>query len=330
MKILKSHQKLHSHRMVTSRNKVITMIVSAAPLIHARTKNVDFRSNLLVVPSSFDSIDVQWVRKYITDSTRYFELANEYGRKVVCSNNNYIITGLSIRIGDLYRLCNKEPQYDRVDGNRVNYAFIGFALEKHTVTEPIDIPYSAYLEQFEKYMGLRWNDSINESASLLHTRVEYCNLDFPRAANVSNILNIAPKSHPVAIDSSLASIEAISAEAIMLAAKCDNFAFCSDLPNATSVVDSQFGIVTSANAKSINDSINRSQKSTNSSNITVASTASINKSPARSTYDLLQDLTVSSREKTIKKKTNKLPWAIIITIIVVSLIALLLLKRIIF
>ena len=316
--------------MATSRNEVIILIISAAPIIHARTKNVDFRSNLLVVPSHFDSSDVQWVRKYITDSTRYFELANEYGRKVVCSNKNYIITGLSIRIMDLYRLCKKEPQYDRVDGNRVNYAFIGFALDKHTVTEPIDIPYSAYLEQYEKYMDLRWYDSINDSASLLHTKVDYCDLDFPHASNVSNVLNVSEGSHPVAIDSSLVSLEAISAEAIMLAAKCNSFAFCSDLPNATSVVDSQFRIVTSVNAKNINDSIYRSIKDCNSPKITVSSSTSTNKSTSKSTYDLLQGLTTSSQEIAAKKNKYKTLGSIIIAIILVILFVLLLAKKLIF
>lgn len=306
------------------------MIISAAPIIHARTKNVDFRSNLLVVPTSFDSFDIQWVRKYITDSTRYFELVNELGRKVVCSNEKHIIVGLSIRIMDLYRLCNREPQYDRVDGNRVNYAFIGFALEKDTVTEPVDISYSNYLEQYEKYMDLRWNDSINSSASLLHTKVDFCGFDFPRAENISNVLNNPEKSIPIAINSDIASIEAISAEAIILAASCDNFAFCSDLPNATSVVDSKFNIVTSTNAKSINDSINRSQKSSNTSKVSGSSPASSNQKTSKSTFDLLQDLTVSSSEKSEKNKMNKSQLIKIITITVISLIVLLLFKKLIF
>ena len=93
----------------------------AAPIIHARTKDIDFRSGLLTIPEHFNNSDVQWARKYILDSTRYFELAGEDGRWTAFCNEDVVVTGVSIYIENLYKKCNRQPCYAQVDGKRRNY-----------------------------------------------------------------------------------------------------------------------------------------------------------------------------------------------------------------
>lgn len=237
------------------------MTISAAPIIHARTKDVDFRANLLVVPDDFSQQDVQWARKYIADSTRYFELAGNDGRRVVFSNDSFVVSGISIRIGDLYRMCGKQPQYDKVDGNRTNYAFIGLVFRRNQIKNPFDISHCEYLDIFEKYMDLRWSDS-NSPEALLHTKAAYEDITLPKAAQISNVLPMSAGAHPQVVDIKADTLESITAQATMLAAQQPHFAFCSDIPMANCVLEGNFTVVTSPNAKSINESLNKRRETT--------------------------------------------------------------------
>lgn len=163
----------------------------AAPIIHARTKDIDFRSGLLTIPEHFNNSDVQWARKYILDSTRYFELAGEDGRWTAFCNEDVVVTGVSIYIENLYKKCNRQPCYAQVDGKRRNYAFIGFVIQKSDITEAFDVPYSMLLEQYEKYMELRWDDSLDDTSdSLSATRVGYQSINFPTVESISNVLKL--------------------------------------------------------------------------------------------------------------------------------------------
>lgn len=230
------------------------MILSAAPIIHARTRDVDFRSNLLVVPEGFGSEQVRWARQYILASTRYFESAGECGRRVVFGNRDLVVTGLSIRIADLYEHCGKAPRYHQVDASkRVNYAFIGFVIPRTCIKEGFDVPESMLLEQFERYMELRWEDALSEPGTLDSTKVPYAQLDFPKAREVSSVLR--PGKIPHAIEEADHNLDSLCAQAALLAAKRPGFAFCSHIPNSKSAAESAFQVVTAKNADSINQGI---------------------------------------------------------------------------
>lgn len=234
----------------------------AAPIIHARTKDVDFRSGLLTIPEHFKDSDVQWARKYILDSTRYFELAGEDGRWVAFCNEDVVVTGVSIYIENLYKKCNMQPCYAQVDGRRKNYAFIGFVIQKSDITEAFDVPYSMLLEQYEKYMKLRWDDSLDDtSKSLSATRAEYQSVNFPTAENVSNVLKLYDRQKKTVLDLGVDSLESILAQLMLIMKDECNLSFCSDMPNATSVIESQFRIVTSGNAHGIISTIQKREES---------------------------------------------------------------------
>lgn len=234
----------------------------AAPIIHARTKDVDFRSGLLTIPEHFKSSDVQWARKYILDSTRYFELAGENGRWTAFCNENVVVTGVSIYIENLYKKCNRQPCYAQVDGRRKNYAFIGFVIQKSDITEAFDVPYSMLLEQYEKYMELRWEDSLDDTSnSLSATRAEYQSVNFPTAGDVSNALKLYDRQKKTVLDLGVDSLESILARLMLIMKDECNLSFCSDMPNATSVIESQFQIVTSKNAYGIINTIQKREES---------------------------------------------------------------------
>lgn len=231
----------------------------AAPIIHARTKNNDFPSQLLVVPNNFSPNDILWARKYITQSTRYFELAGREGRRLIFCNHSMLVSGISIRIGDLYYLCGKEPHFDKVDGNRVNYAFIGLVIPKTEITKAFDIPYSAFLDQYEKYMGLLWETPYNENG-ISATKSEYTHIEFPDAKSICDIPNLKQDNAKCILDTNYATLDSVCAKVTHIMKNKSKCGFCSDIPNANSVIESDFTIVTSANAQSIIDAIEREEK----------------------------------------------------------------------
>lgn len=224
------------------------MKLKVAPIIHARTREVDFRSELLVVPEDFDRQAIQWARTYITDSTRSFELSGADGRRVVFCNGQYIVNGLSIRISDLYRLCGKPAKYDKVNGTRINYGFIGFVLHKKDLQEPFDIPYSVFLEAYEIYMALRWEDSVDKQSSLRHTAAPYTIQEFPKAAKV---FNITEKKFKTVLSNRAATRESMAAGTLLRMRIREELAFCSDISGAKSARESGFHIVSAANADAI-------------------------------------------------------------------------------
>lgn len=235
------------------------MKLKVAPIINGRTREVDFRSELLVVPEDFNRQTTEWARTYITDSTYAFELSGAEGRRVVFCNGQYVVNGLSIRIGDLYRLCGKPAKYDKVNETRTNYGFIGFVLHKKDLQEPFDIPYSAFLEVYEAYMALRWEDSVDKKSSLQHTAAPYTTREFPKAAEIFRITEKKPKT---VLSNREAARESMVAGTLFQMRTREELAFCSDMPGAKSIRDSGFHIVSAENASSIQEAVGQGAQNT--------------------------------------------------------------------
>lgn len=231
------------------------MQISTAPIIHARTKDVDFRSNLLIVPDNFTAYTTAWCRKFITESTRYFETVGKEGRRILFCNDDIVVIGLSIIIQDLYDLCQRSPRYHLVDGTRTNYAFLGFVFPRSEIKHPFEIPYSMFLDQYQEYMDLRWNDSGSSKDSLIATRIPFEYKDFPEAKSISALLpKDSPKSKLI-FNTADATQDEIIAEIISKLASGSHLSFCSNLPNATSFIDSHFDIGTSVHHTKIKEQI---------------------------------------------------------------------------
>lgn len=273
------------------------MQLPTAPIIHARTRDVDFRANLLVAPDWFSPSDTAWCRTYITESTRYFEMVGQRGRRVLFCNEKTVVIGLSIFIQSLYGLCGKEPKYHLVDGNRTNYAFIGFAFPRTAITQPFAIPPSMFLEQFEKYMDLRWQDSGTEKESLVATKAPPMTMDFPVTTSVSSVLKYPLTHEKQVFHSDTVASDKVIAEILSKLRHGWNPAFCSDLPNSTSFLDSHFNIATSIHDVKIREALapfpGEHDLSSRRANTSLSQTERIvPETRHASTYDQLEQLTM--------------------------------------
>lgn len=223
------------------------MKILAAPIIHARTRDVDFRAGLLVKPEDFSEDRTRWARKYILDSTRFFELAGPEGRWAAFCDQKVAVAGVSIRIGQLYRLCGKEPKYDKVNGNRANYAFIGIAVPKSEIGEAFQITYPLLLDLYEKYMALRWEDGIGGS-SLEAIRAGYESMEVPEAEEVCQV-EFLDFSQRQIYDFSIGTAQSLVSRMLLEMKNQEELSFCWDMPNERSIRDSGFTVVTSRAAR---------------------------------------------------------------------------------
>lgn len=224
------------------------MKILAAPIIHARTRDVDFRAGLLVKPEDFSDERTRWARKYILDSTRFFELAGPEGRWAAFCDQKVAVAGVSIRIGQLYRLCGKEPKYDKVNGNRANYAFIGIVVPKSEIGEAFQITYPMLLDIYEKYMALRWEDGIGGS-SLEAIRAGYEPMEVPEAEEVCQV-QFSDLSQRQICDFSIGTAQSVVSRMLLEMKNHEELSFCWDMPNERSIRDSGFTVVTSRAARS--------------------------------------------------------------------------------
>lgn len=237
------------------------MILNAASIIHGRTKNVDFRSGLLVRPENFSEEDALLARKYITSSTRYFEMAGSGGRRVVFPIGNTVVTGISLCFSELYKKTGRPEQYVEVDNGRTNYGFVGFAIPIRELSSPFELSYDALADEFEKYMSLRWEDEDEDCASRQSAISNYQPMDFWETQTAGDIdFSILDGKHKCVIGSDVDTAEHIAAAVTMAIPVNPTLSFCSDLPNVTSVKESRFVVVTSDNAASIKNSLEKEEQ----------------------------------------------------------------------
>ena len=242
------------------------MKINAAPLIHARTAYVDFRSAMLFVPQDWEDSKVKWARSFITASTRYFELAGTNGRRLVFSDGIHIVTGISICISDLYKLCgDTTTEYAYVDGKRTNYAFIGLVIRNEDLKSAFDIPLSVFLSVYQKYIAMRWNERQSNQGNQAweNMKVPYEMFDLSNAEEVLDIETIGGRvtrtdiSIERIVQADVSTREALVAGTLSEILKGKyRFSFCSDMPNVKSIKESDFKLVTSPNADAVLKKIN--------------------------------------------------------------------------
>lgn len=230
---------------------MIYVQVKYAPLIHARTKLVDFRSGFLVKPENFSDSDVNWANALVLDSTRFFELGGEHGRRVVFSNGRFVVSGITILIQNLFQKCGRAPEYHRVDESqqRLAYGFIGIVLPVSAAQKPFDIPYEVFLNLYLQYVVPRWDETTHDAGVHEATRAGYMEGDFPTPESVADLDTLLSKvDKKLILDDVFAEREGIAAY-ILSKALCEKkIAFCSDISLSKAIIESGFDIVTCKNA----------------------------------------------------------------------------------
>ena len=242
-----------------SGNEVMKMNLLAAPIIHARNDKHDFPSRLLVIPDDFSDSDIQWAHSYIVDSTACMELSGQEGRRVIFCNDKVVVTGISVFIAHLYSACGKTAKYAKVDGNRDNYAFIGFVIPKRMIKKAFDVPLSLLLEEYEKYMNLRWEEE-SDKGYLDPLQEKYFSVDFPEADDLCSIPTPLSGHTKHVLDVNEAPLESILARVTFEMRRSDCIAFCSNMPNASSIIKSKFTLVTSQNTHRILEAMRKREQ----------------------------------------------------------------------
>lgn len=208
--------------------------LNAAPVIHARLKNNDFPSGLLVAPEDFTQEDIRFCRKKITASTGYFEMAGEDGRRVFFCNERYAVIGASITIRRLFEKCGKKPDYVYVDGRRINYGFMGLVIPKSELGAhiAIDFPYQQILNAYEYYMDKLWDITTNFTSA---ERAPYRRLSFEEShMNISSIPGFE-RGKAAVIDENEISADELTACLMNQTRHLGEFSFCSGAPNVSFV-----------------------------------------------------------------------------------------------
>lgn len=230
------------------------MKLNYAPVIHARTKYVDFRKGLLVLPSDFSDTDAGYVHSLVLDSTRFFELAGTSGRRIVFGNGKFIVSGISIVFQELFKLCNKEPEFNRVDheNGRLAYGFVGIVISvsgKHTL---FDIPNEVFLDIYSKHIQTRWEETTETKDVFDSKRVAYEEINLPGAVSIADLdTQFLNRRGKLLLEDIPEDRDATVAYVLSKALRGERIAFCSDITMPKLIAESGFDIVTCKNASSI-------------------------------------------------------------------------------
>lgn len=236
------------------------MKLLAAPVIHARTRDNDFPSSLLVIPEDFSPETASWARRYIVASTGWLELTTDAGRRVVFCDKERIVSGLSIRISNLCQLCGTDDSsYVNINVTRINYAFIGLVFSKAEAAEKcFDLPFSLFLNLYEQYIALRWEEPFVEDG-LTALKVPYAEFEVPEQTETCELPLVQPSDPRLVIDAGVADENVLAAAVTAQMQTIDEYSFCSNLPNTKSVTESQFRVVTSPHAQTVVNSLRKKE-----------------------------------------------------------------------
>ncbi|SFR92131.1 hypothetical protein [Anaeromicropila populeti] len=230
------------------------MKLNYAPIIHARTKYVDFRKGLLVLPVDFSETDAQDVHSLVLDSTRFFELAGTSGRRVVYGNGKFVVSGISIIFQELFKLCNKEPEFNRVDheNGRLAYGFVGVVFPVASRPNLFDIPNEVFLNIYLKHIKTRWEETTETENVFGSKKVEYEEIDLPDAGRIANFdTQLSNRSGKLLLEDIPEDCDATVAYVLSKALRGERIAFCSNITIPKLISESRFDIVTCRNASSI-------------------------------------------------------------------------------
>lgn len=165
------------------------MILSAMPVLHARTYNIDFRTGkLLIEPEAFSPSDSATIYKVATESTRRRELAPPCGRYVIYGSGPYSVVGRTVRFSDLYSRCGKEAKYIKVDkdNGRLAYGFVGLMIKTRSQKDPFILSDELILDIYERCIEKRWEETENDENAYDTMKVGFMDFDVQTKATVGD------------------------------------------------------------------------------------------------------------------------------------------------
>ena len=230
------------------------MKIKYAPLLHARTKNVDFHSGFLVLPAGFSEADARYAHSLVLDSTRFLELAGPDGRRVVFGNGNFVVTGITIIIEDLFKKCGLEPEYHKVDhkDGRLAYGFIGIAMPVSKEMPPFDVPYETFLNIYRKHIKARWEETLDSEGVHDPLKIQFEEAEVPAAVSIPNYdAQFAYRSGKLLLEDTIETRDGIAAYVLSKALRKEQIALCTDITLPKAIAENGFDIITCKNASAI-------------------------------------------------------------------------------
>lgn len=225
------------------------MRISVMPVLHARTFNVDFRTGkLLVEPEIFTNTDSKQVYDIAIESTRQLEMAPECGRYIIWGTGKYTVVGRTVRFIDLYKSCDRTPQYCNVDkeDGRPAYGFVGIMIPSGVVADPFFISDALILDVYEHCIQNRWNEKIDDQYAFNTKKMGFFDVDIEKMPEQPDYAPLLVNATPQTIlEDSEELREQILYTAMHRALKGGRLSLCTSV---TSIESSIFSIVTCKNA----------------------------------------------------------------------------------
>lgn len=218
--------------------------IEAAPIIHARLKDLDFPPKLLVAPEDFTSEDISVARSYITANTYQFEMSAEKERKLFALNDKFLIIGLSTTMEKLYRYDGRETQYNKVDRGRVNFGFVGAVIRKKDISQiqPFRFPYTLLIKYYEECMGKYWTYTKQITEPF---RSQYQEQQLEESLSDINISKDRTYGKTIVLDENEFSSDQIIVCFLDNIKKINRCVYCSDVHSISMLKNGNFDVISS-------------------------------------------------------------------------------------
>ena len=231
------------------------MILKGAPVIHARTLKVDFRSKLLIRPIFFSEIDADFCYQVAVDSTRFRELAPRNGRIIYYARGDYVVVGKTAVFADLFLSCGLPPKFDHVDteNGRNAYGFVGVAFKREDIKIPFVVDDNEILKIYTTQIAKRWNEELGTNDVFESYLSEIIDINVTEITNVSDefVPLLRNKYEKIAIDDTTENRNKILFAAYIIVSQGHDISLCTSLFTEKAIRESCFNVVTCENASTV-------------------------------------------------------------------------------
>lgn len=149
------------------------MIIKAAPILYGRTFEIDFSSFFLAQPAFFSKERATQLFSVVQSGMDHTDFMPDNGRVILHSDGKYITYGRIVVFSELYRQCNREAAYTRLDheNGREAYGFIGLVIDIADIEHnSFELPAETLCTLYEELIQSRWTEEVRAAPSATDTR----------------------------------------------------------------------------------------------------------------------------------------------------------------
>lgn len=225
-------------------------MLEITPIIHARTKNMDYPANFMVRPKDFTKADIAWTSKRILTATTNVEFM-ENERWIILKNKQRCIAGAVILIKDLYEKSstNKteaDKKYFKDGRGRTTLAFIGLSIIGEKFDSVIDIDYDCLWKIYKNYIADIWEENIQLESQLASSLDNSDFVNVPFREIDEPIQAVYTKNHYAIYNSEKSMDKKLFNYYLNKALAGTRLTFCSNLNSPKAVKTKVFSIITAS------------------------------------------------------------------------------------